>query len=263
MKKDWKKLCASALLVSFISFNAVPAVMAAETTAPADNTAVQSAPATTQQNAQFQIKVQSNVEHLPTYKKTAINTVNIKEDKVVISKGNVIKIAFADEFSTKTAKVGDKVTFVLQEDLKTVEGRALLPAGTQFIATVTELTPTKVWNRNAKVILSLNEIALTDGTTGTIEARVSEDAGILKRSGWAATGKAALWTVGLFGVGAGIGAAIGAAASAVGTGCLAIGMPVGGGLGLIIGSASKGLNYNAKPGKEIYIKLTQDLEICY
>ena len=60
-----------------------------------------------------------------------------------------------------------------------------------------------------------------------------------------------------------IGAAIGAAASAVGTGCLAIGMPVGGGLGLIIGSASKGLNYNAKPGKEIYIKLTQDLEICY
>lgn len=267
MKKDFKKLCAYALMVSFISLNTAPAVFAqtaasdATAVQPAQTEPVQAAPAA--QNAKFQIKVQSNVEHLPTYKKTVINTVNIKEDKVIISKGNVIKIAFADTFSTKTAKVGDKVTFVLQEDLKTVEGRVLLPAGTQFIAAVTELTPSKAWNRNAKVVLSINEIALMDGTTGTIEARVSDEAGILKRSGWAATGKAALWTVGLFGVGAGIGAAIGAAASAVGTGCLAIGMPVGGGLGLIIGSASKGLNYNAKPGKEIFVKLTQDLEICY
>ena len=86
---------------------------------------------------------------------------------------------------------------------------------------------------------------------------------MLKRSGWAATGKAALWTVGLFGVGAGVGAAIGAAASAVGTGCLAIGMPVGGGVGLITGSLTKGLNYKAKPGKTTYIELTEDLDISY
>lgn len=246
----WKKLCAYALTVSIVTFNFAPAVSADVNTAQ-------------KENASFQIKVQSNIEHLPNYRKTGIDTVNVKTDKATIAKGNVIKIAFAEKFSTKTAKQGDKVTFVLKKDLRTKEERVLLPEGTKFIATVQEVHPTKVWNRNAAAALSLGEIILPDGTQGSIEAQVSTKNGALKRSGWAATGKAALWTVGLFGVGAGIGAAIGAAASAVGVGCLAIGMPVGGGLGLIVGSATKGLNYNAKPGKTIYIELTQDLDICY
>lgn len=246
----WKKFCAYALMVSFLSFNYAPVVFAEVNTAQ-------------KENVSFQIKVQSNIEHLPNYRKTGIDTVNVRADKATIAKGNVIKIAFAERFSTKTAKPGDKVTFVLKEDLKTKEERVLLPSGTKFIATVQEVNPSKVWNKNASAVLSLGEVLLPDGTQGSIEAQVSTKNGKLKRSGWAATGKAALWTVGLFGAGAGIGAAIGAAASAVGVGCLAIGMPVGGGLGLIAGSATKGLNYNAKPGKTIYIELTQDLDICY
>ena len=106
-------------------------------------------------------------------------------------------------------------------------------------------------------------ILLISTLKGTIAAKVHAKEAVLKKSSWAAVGKASLWTVGLFGIGAGIGAAIGAAADAVGTGCLAIGMPVGGGLGLIIGSMTKGLNYNAKPGKTIYIELTEDLDISY
>lgn len=252
MKTTLKKFSALLLVASFISMNTPLLSAYAEETANQNEI-----------KAVSQIQMKSKIEHLETYKKTEINTVNITDKKATIAQGNVIKIAFAQSFSTKTAKVGDKVTFVLKEDLKTEEARVLLPAGTKIIATVQEVIPTKVWNRNAQVLLSLGEIVLPDGTTGNISAKVHSKNAMLKRSAWAATGKAALWTVGLFGVGAGIGAAIGAAASAVGTGCLAIGMPVGGGLGVIIGSASKGLNYNAKAGKTIYIELTQDLDICY
>ncbi len=252
MKKELRKFCALFLLASFISINNFSLSACAETTAPANEIKPVS-----------QIQIKSQVEHLPSYDKTEINTVNITSKKATISQGNVIKIAFAQSFSSKTAKVGDKVDFILKEDLKTEEGRVLLPATTKIIATVKEVIPTKIWNRNAQVLLSIGDIVLPDGTTGTISAQVHSKNATLKRSSWAAVGKASLWTVGLFGIGAGVGAAIGAAADAVGTGCLAIGMPVGGGLGLILGSVTKGLNYKAKPGKTIYIELTQDLDICY
>src|SRR5574344_20625 len=229
MKKRFIKFVASILLSAFISMS-MPAVC--EETTPTVK-------------GLYKGSVQTNIEHLPTYRKTQINTVSISDTKATINQGNVMKIAFAEKFSTKTAKVGDKVDFVLKSDLKTQEGRILFPAGTKIIGTVATLSPTKVWNRNAQVLINLDTVVLPDGTTGKISAKMSTKNAVLKRNGWAATGKAAVWTVGLFGVGAGLGAAIGAAASAAGIGCLAIGMPVGGGLGLIIGSLTKGLDYTA------------------
>ncbi len=257
MKKDWKKINATLLLCAFISFNNLSC------TALAQEQVQQPAAESQSQNTIYKGSVQSTIEHLPNYRKTEIDTVNISANKATINKGNVIKIAFAQHFSTKTAKKGDRITFVLKESLKTIENRVLLPEGTKIIGTVEEVIPSKIWNRNAQALISLNDVILPDGTTGTLSAKVHAKNAMLKRSGWAATGKAALWTVGLFGVGAGVGAAIGAAASAVGTGCLAIGMPVGGGVGLITGSLTKGLNYKAKPGKTIYIELTEDLDISY
>ncbi len=244
MKMSFKRLCAGFLFCTFLTMNFNGAVVASEY---AVSKAVPS--------------YQGKVEHLSTYKKTAINTVNIYDKKSTINKGNVMKIAFAENFSTKTAQMGDNVVFVLKKDLKTQEGRMLLPAGTKIVGTVDELSRPKNWNKNATVKIGLGEVILPDGQKGSISAQINTKNAVLKRSSWAAVGKASLWTVGLFGVGAGVGAAIGAAASAVGTGCLAIGMPTGGGLGLIIGSATKGLQYKAKPGKTIYIQLTEDLEI--
>lgn len=249
--KNLKKIIASTILTAFLSINCTGL------------SAIAQEPAVENVLPVSQVCVKSKIEHLPTYKKTEINTVSVTDRRAVVNKGNVLKIAFANHFSTKTAKVGDQVVFILKEDLKTIECRTLLPAGTQIIASVQEICPTQIWNRNAKALLCINEVLLPDGQRGSISAKVASKDAVLKKSSWAAVGKATLWTVGLFGVGAGLGAAIGAAADAVGTGCLAIGMPVGGGLGLIIGSMTKGLNYNAKPGKTIYIQLCQDLEICY
>lgn len=194
-------------------------------------------------------------------KRSPVRTVVVSDESIIIKEGNVFNVSFAEEFSTKTAEVGDNVALVLNEDFKTVEGTLLLPAGTKINAKVTEIIPTKYWNKNAQAFIELTEIMLPTGQVGEIKANVYSKNSALKKSSWAAAGKVAGYTVGLFGIGTGIGAALGGILSAVSTGCFAIGMPVGGGVGLITGSALKGLNYNAKVGKTIKMQLNEDFEI--
>lgn len=193
--------------------------------------------------------------------KGEVNTVRVFEDKVVLVKGNIIKIAFAQEFTTKDLKEGDKVNFILKDNLQTKQGRMILPVGTQIIATAVKLEPAKSFNRNAKVLLSMGDLLLPNGQTGTISAQVNAKDGMLKRSGWNIFAKISEWTVGMLGVGAGAGAAIAAGSGAVGVGCLAIGLPIGAGVGLIVGSVTPGINYHVKAGKEINVVLTEDLDI--
>lgn len=237
-----KKTIAAIILAGFINFTGIPALADID---------MNQTPVQTQQ---------ARIEH-SHYKKSPIRSVSISEETITIKAGNVIKIAFADNFSTKTAQAGDPVSFVLNEDFKTTEDTILLPAGTMINGEVTEVIPTRYWNRNAQAFIKLNEIILPTGQRGDISARVYSKNSALKKSTWAAFGKAAGYTVGLFGIGAGIGAIIGAIVGEVGIACLAIGMPVGGGVGLITGSVFKGLNYNAKAGKEIKIQLNEDFDI--
>ena len=209
-------------------------------------------------NTTAQYKV-IKVENLPKIKNVSSNIVNITEDRMIIPSGDVFKVAFAQDFSTKNLKVGDKVAFNLPNGLSTQEGRMLLPCGTQILASVKSYTPPKMFNKNAKVMLNFNEILVPNSSACSMGACVYGKYNALQRSGWATVAKPVIWTVGMFGVGAGVGAGIGAAAHAVGIGCFAIGMPVGAGAGLIIGLVTPGLHYKAKAGKEIPIMLTQDM----
>ncbi len=237
-----KKIIATILLAGFINFTGIPALADID---------MNDVPVPTQQ---------ARIEH-SHYKKSPVRSISISEEQITIKAGNVIKVAFADNFSTKTAKEGDPVIFVLNEDFKTTEDTILLPAGTLINGTVTEVVPIRYWNRNAQAFVKLNEVVLPTGQRGDISARVYSKNSALKKSTWAAFGKAAGYTVGLFGIGTGVGAIIGAIVGEVGIACLAIGMPVGGGVGLITGSVLKGLNYNAKPGKTVKIQLNDDFNI--
>jgi len=237
-----KKLLSTLMLLSLVSVNSAAF---AEINAAADKSSFQPQPV---------------IENLKN-SKSEVNTVRIFEDKVVLVKGNVIKIAFAQEFTTKGLKEGDKVNFVLKDNLQTKQGTLLLPAGTQIIANTEKIEPAKSFNRNAKVLLSMGDLILPNGQKGTISAQVKSKNGMLKRSGWNIFAKISEWTVGLLGVGAGAGAAIAAGSGAVGIGCLAIGLPIGAGVGLIVGSTTPGINYHVKAGKEIPVLLTEDLDI--
>jgi len=199
-------------------------------------------------------------ETLPAVKNAASSVVSVTPTKVIVPSGSVFKVAFVEKFTTKNLKVGDKVVFKLPNGLYTKEGRMLLPCGTQIIACVKTYKPPKMWNRSARVYLEFNELSIPDTGACRMGACVfGNKYNSLEPSTTAKVLKPVFWTVGLFGVGAGLGAAIGAAAHAASIGCLAIGMPVGGGVGLLIGFMTPGLHYKAKAGKEIPIMLTQDM----
>ncbi len=200
------------------------------------------------------------MENLPKVKNVSSNTVSVTNYRVIVPRGDVFKVAFAQDFTTKNLNVGDKVMFTLPKGLYTQEGRMLLPCGTQIIACVKSYTAPKWFNRNARVMLDFQEILVPDAAACAMGACVyGNKYNALQRSGWATFAKPAIWTVGMFGVGAGLGAAIGAAASHAALGCLAIGMPIGGGVGLILGVVTPGLHYKAKAGKQIPIMLTSDM----
>lgn len=203
------------------------------------------------------------VEHLPTYKGSSVNMVKLTNNSATIVANNVLKIVFTGNFSSKTICENDKVSFMLPCGLTTVEGRNLLPAGTQIIGRIQCVQKPKWFNRNAKVYLVFEQMVLPNCVTIPMCAKVYGKDCALKRSSWAAVGKAAAYTVGLFGIGTGLGAAIGAASNAAGRGALVFGMPIGGGVGLIVGTVTPGLQYKAKCGNPIYIQLAQDLVLCY
>lgn len=203
------------------------------------------------------------VEHLPTYKGSSINMVKVSCNSAVIAANNVLRVNFTGDFNSKNVCNDAKISFSLPCGLTTVEGRKLLPAGTQIIGRIQCVQKPKWFNRNAKVFIVFDQMVLPNCVAIPMCAKVYGKESVLKKSSWAAVGKAAAYTVGLFGIGAGLGAAIGAASNAAGRGALVFGMPIGGGVGLILGTITPGLNYKAKCGTPIYIQLAQDLVLCY
>lgn len=203
----------------------------------------------------------SIVEHLPTYKGSSVNIVKVSANSATVIANNVLKVTFSGDFNSKKVQCGDKISFVLNEGLSTVEGRCLLPCGTQIIGKIQQIESPKWMNRNAKVYIIFDEVVLPNCQRLPLCAKVYSKDQALKASSWKAVGKAAGYTVGLFGVGAGLGAAIGTAGKAS-IGCMTYGMPIGAGVGLLAGTITPGLNYKAKEGKPIYIQLVQDFVIC-
>lgn len=207
------------------------------------------------------------IEHLEQHKGSTVNIVKITPTAAVILPHNILKITFNSDFNSKTVQCGDIIDFCLEDGLSTREGRCLLPSCTKIIGTIKYIEKPKWMNRNAKVCIVFDKINLPDGRTINICALPYAKNNELKKSTLSAVGKAAAYTVGMFGIGTGLGAAIGSAClghigNAVGIGAMAFGMPIGGGVGLILGAFTPGLHYKVKAGTPIYIELEQPLALC-
>lgn len=194
-------------------------------------------------------------------KKTPINSVNVSNDQVKILPYNTIQLTFAEPFNSKNALVGDEVTFLLNEGLKTQEGTEVLPAGTKFIAEVCKVEKPRAFNRSGKVYLNFKYIELPSGTQYNANARLFGKKEFLSRGKMNALGKGLGSTLGGMAVGTAAGCCIGIAAGAVIVGGFAIGMPVGFALGATAGLATPGLYYKAKAGDKINVQLVGDVNI--
>ena len=204
----------------------------------------------------------TRVEHLAVTKKAPNNEVKINNIQSVIGEGNVLVIAFEEKFKSEDHKAGDVVTFVAEEDIMTVEGSLVIPAGSKFVATLNEVRAPKWFNKNARVYPQLQQIVLPNGKQVAFNAKPFTKDYSLKEGPWMTAGKLALCTVtgGAVGTGAGVGFAFIPDPTKIGIG-IAIGAPVGAAVGLATGLITKGLQYHAKAGEDIYVILLDDATV--
>lgn len=202
------------------------------------------------------------IEHLTVSPDAKTNEVKITNFRKIILAGNVLKVKFAEDFSSKRYVDGTPIKFISQEDILTDEGRMLIPAQSQFIGKVSSLVPQKMFNKNARVGFEINQLILPNGEQIDFTAQT---AGELTASKKASIGKVAAYTAGGAVVGTGAGVALAAidgsrSGSKYGT-AIAVGLPVGMGVGLATGLITPGLQYKTKVGDEIYVELLSDLVI--
>ena len=201
-------------------------------------------------------------EHLNVSKKAESNEVVITNLRNIIREGNVLEIAFNEQFKSKLHAAGDQITFTNPEDIVTEEGTLLFPAGSTFYGSVLEIKDPQWFNKNARVYAQITKVVTPCGKTVDLNDKPFYKNYELKEGPWMTAGKIALYTVGgaAVGTGAGVGFSFIPDPDKVGTG-VAIGTPVGAGLGLITGPVTPGLNYNAKQGEEIQVILLEDASI--
>lgn len=201
-------------------------------------------------------------EHLNVTEKAPVNTVTITNYRKIISAKNVLLVAFECKFCSNKAHAGDVVNFVMRDALYTNEGTLIFPACTKVVAEIIKMQHPKWFNKNARVSLMFKCVILPDGRVMPICAKPFTKDCTLKEGPWMTTGKIVLSTVTLGIIGAGVGAGFGFIPSPtkIGVG-LAAGIPAGAGLGLLSALISKGLQYKAKAGEEVFIILLNDASI--
>lgn len=195
------------------------------------------------------------------HSKAPCATVNTTNSYYIISKGNVLKIAFECKFLSECAKEGDCVYFYVPKDICTTCGTLVIPMGSKFTGYVRGISSQKKFNKNARVYVSINKLILPDNTELEVKAKPFNKDFSLVENGWMTTGKLAASTIGLgaIGTGAGVGLAFIPKPHKIAIGAAAIGLPVGCFIGLVTGLCTPGLKYHAKQGEEIYIILCEDL----
>lgn len=195
--------------------------------------------------------------------KAPCSNVNTTDNYYIISKGNVIKVAFECKFLSECVKEGDCVYFFVPKDICTCCGTLVIPMGAKFVGYVRGVAPQKKLNKNARVYVSINKLVMPDNTELEVKAKPFTKDFSLVENGWMTAGKLAASTIGLgaIGTGAGVGLAFIPKPHKIAVGGAAIGLPVGCFIGLVTGLCTPGLKYHAKQGEEINIILCDDLWI--
>lgn len=236
-----KRIVASLMVICLLSLNILPATAAACACPPE------------------QVLCQ---QHLCVNPKAPVNTVTITNYRKIICAKNVMTVAYECKFCSKKACAGDVVNFVLPQALYTQEGTMILPKCTRIVAELTNVQQPKWFNKNARVRMVFKCIILPDGRVMPMDASPFTKDGVLMEGPWMTTGKIVLstLTLGIIGTGAGVGFGFIPSPSNIGAG-LAAGIPAGLGLGLIVGLVTKGLQYKAKAGEQVYIILNCDTSV--
>ncbi|NLM39348.1 MAG: hypothetical protein GX205_04775 [Firmicutes bacterium] len=100
-------------------------------------------------------------------------TTELDVKKVTLPAASLVKISLLTGVNSGTAKVGDQIPYRVVEDV-VVDGRIVIPAGTESVAVVTEVSSAGRLGRDGRVVIDFGEIAAFDGTF--VDLRVDQRA---------------------------------------------------------------------------------------
>ena len=200
-----------------------------------------------------------SVEHLDDYGVAVVDRVSITNLRRIILAKNVFEVSFLEKFNSTKAKVGDVVPFYFKKDVRTIEGTLVIPANTKLYATVAELRHKDWINKNTEVYLHFEKMVFPNGNEYPFIARVlNNKEGVLSENKWL---KPLEYTVaGATVGGVAIGLPVGEANHRSGDG-MAIGFPVGAGVGLLTGWLTPGVNFKARANEDVLVELKVDCSL--
>lgn len=179
-----------------------------------------------------------------------------------IPAGQALLISLNEPVSSQTARVGDSIEATLAAPIL-VEGRTVVPAGSEVRGTVTHVSEASRLGKHGEVEVRFLSIQKPSGENIPMEATVVTTNGtpILKGDTYKmdvakGVGIAALGT----GIGAVGGTAVGGLLGVAGTGA-AVGTAVGAGVGIGYAVGRKGRSVDLAKGTHLSIKLTQPATI--
>lgn len=148
-------------------------------------------------------------------------------DEVTLKKGTDVVLAFDQSLNSKTAKVGDRVTFHVDQPVE-VDGKTVIKEGTKVTGTVRKVSKKAAFGVNAKIQLNMDPIQTVEGKSVALGFKTATKG--MSRPGGAA------------------GASVGGAA-------------VLGPIGLVAGYFVTGRTFDVKPGDKLTVNTDEDATI--
>lgn len=97
-----------------------------------------------------------------------------QSDSIALTEGTPVKVIIAGEISSKTAKLGDPVTFMISEDV-TVDGHVLVSRGTAAKGAVINASPAGRIGKSGKLGVAIESTVTVDGKQLKLRAAKGEE----------------------------------------------------------------------------------------
>lgn len=165
-----------------------------------------------------------------------------------VGAGTMIQLAASDTITSRQNKKGDTVVATVTQDVRDPQGGVVIPAGSRFTGTISDIAPAESSTSQGRLVLSFHRVEI-GGTIYDVAARTDSLATVMKGRG-VTTGDAAK-----VGVGAAAGAIAGRVIGGNKTGTI-VGGVVGAAAGTAVAAATKDVDIVLPAGAPIRLVLT-------
>ena len=182
-------------------------------------------------------------------------------DSTVLPEGTTAKVSLQTQLSSKINDVGDEVTGVLYEPVRSADGRIAIPRGIELHGRVTQVQPAKKPQKQASITIVFDTMHMPYGTEkiSTVVMAIDDYANDEKLKSKNEEGKVAGGhSGGTTARNAGLGGALGSIGAIGGLGGWAIGSGVGAVGGVLM---TKGKDIRLQPGTVLRIRFDREVKL--